>query len=255
MSVPASDERPVALITGASYGIGGASAAALAADGFRIVVTELDKSNLTETLGRVEAAGSEALALTLDVREQDSIEQCFDDAITRFGQVDVLVNNAGVPTPRKPIVETTRADWDEIIDVNVKGAYFVAQQFAKRLIEQELPGQVINLSSTFAFIGLPNVSVYGISKTAISGMTRMMAIEWADLGIRANAVAPGATTTKSRAKSHSDPVHVERVQAQIPLHRFGQAEDTAAAIRYLASPGAAYVNGHTLVIDGGFTVA
>jgi NAD(P)-dependent dehydrogenase (short-subunit alcohol dehydrogenase family) len=255
MSEPTSAERPVALITGASYGIGGTSAAALAEDGFDIVVTELDKADLAETVDQVEAAGSNALALTLDVREQASIEQCFDDAIAKFGHVDLLVNNAGVPTPRKPIIETTRADWYHIIDVNLTGAYFMAQQFARRLIDQGRPGQVINLSSTFAFVAMPKVSVYGISKAAISGMTRNMAIEWAELGIRANAVAPGATTTKSREESHSDPVHVARVQALIPLRRFGEAEDTAAAIRYLASPGAAYVNGHTLVIDGGFTIA
>ena len=201
MSGPTPDERPVALITGASYGIGGASAAALAEDGFDIVVTELDKTDLAETVGQVEAAGSTALALTLDVREQDSIEQCFDDAISKFGHVDLLVNNAGVPTPRKPIVETTRADWHQIIDVNLTGAYFMAQQFARRLIDQGRPGQVINLSSTFAFVAMPKVSVYGISKAAISGMTRNMAIEWAELGIRANAVAPGATSIAGRTAS------------------------------------------------------
>jgi len=256
MNEPTSDERPVALITGASHGIGAASAAALAADGFKIVVTEFDDVNrLAETVRRVEAAGSQALALSLDVREQESIEQCFADAISKYGHVDLLVNNAGVPEPRKPIVETTPADWDEIIDVNVKGAFFVAREFARRLIEQERSGQVINLSSTFALIGQPNVSVYGISKTAMGGMIRMMAIEWAPLGIRANAVAPGSTLTESRAKSQLDPVRGPQSLAQIPMGRFGQPDEVAAAIRYLASPGAAYVNGHTLVIDGALTVA
>jgi len=256
MSQPTSDEPLVALITGASHGIGAASAKALAADGFKIVVTEFDDLNrLAETVRKVEATGSQALALSLDVREQESIEQCFADAISKFGHVDLLVNNAGVPEPRKPIVETTPADWDVIIDVNVKGAFFVAQQFARRLIEQERPGQVINLSSTFAYIGQSNISVYGISKTAMSGMTRMMAIEWAPLGIRANAVAPGSTLTESRAKSQLDPVRGPQMLAQIPMGRFGQPDDVSAAIRYLASPGAAYVNGHTLVIDGALTVA
>ncbi len=253
MSEQNSDEQPVALVTGATSGIGAACAAGLAADGFKIVATS-HKSSLDETVRRVEAAGSEALPLSLDVRNQENIEQCFSDAIARFGHVDLLVNNAGVPTPRKPIVETTRADWDEIVDINITGAFFVAQQFARRLIEQKRPGQVIGLSSTFAYIGLPNVAVYGISKTAIGGMTRMMAIEWADVGIRANAVAPGATATESRAEAFSNPVFRERMLSSIPLGRFGQPDDVAAAVRYLASPGAAYINGHTLVVDGGFIV-
>jgi NAD(P)-dependent dehydrogenase (short-subunit alcohol dehydrogenase family) len=255
MSETAAGERPVALVTGASYGIGGTTAAGLAADGFDVVVTDLDKADLAETVAQVEAAGGAALPLDLDVRDQASIAQCFDDALAKFGHVDLLVNNAGVPSPRKLIVETTRDDWDRIFDVNVAGVYFMSQQFARRLIEQGRPGHVISLSSTFAFIGQENVSVYGISKAAVSGMTRMMAVEWAPHGIRANAVAPGATTTKSRARFHQDPVLAPRARAKIPMGRFGQPDEAAAAIRYLASPGAAYVNGHTLVVDGGLVVA
>lgn len=255
MGEESTNERPVALVTGASYGIGGATAAGLAADGFDIVVTDLDRDHLTETQGRVEAAGSKSLALSLDVRDQQSIERCFSDALTAFGHVDLVVNNAGVPSPRKLIVDTTREDWNSVIDVNVTGAYFFSQSFARRLIEQKRPGHVINLASTFGIIAQPTVSVYGISKAAVSHMTKMMAIEWAELGIRANAVAPGATTTETRAKYHHDPVLGPKARAKIPIGRFGQPDEVAAAIRYLASPGAAYVNGHTLVLDGGLTVA
>lgn len=254
MSETTSDERPVALITGASGGIGAASAAGLAEDGFDIVVTARDKSTLAKTLGRIEAAGGQALALSLDVRDLGQIVQCFDDAIARFGHVDVLVNNAGVPTPRNPIVETSPEDWDAIMDINVKGAFFVAAEFAKRLIAEKRPGQVINFSSTFSFIGMPNVAVYGMSKTAMGGMTRMMAIEWAEHGIRANAVAPGATATEGRREAFKNPVFMEKIRGGVPLGRVGEPEEVANAIRYLASPGAAYVNGHSLVIDGGFIV-
>jgi NAD(P)-dependent dehydrogenase (short-subunit alcohol dehydrogenase family) len=247
--------RPVALITGASYGIGGATAAGLAADGFDIVVTDLDAGHLDETRRRVDAAGARCLALALDVRDQQSIERCFTDALSEFGHVDLIVNNAGVPSPRKLIVETTREDWNSVIDVNLTGAYFFSQAFARRLIEQKRPGHVISLASTFGIIGQSTVSVYGISKAAVSHMTKMMAIEWAELGIRANAVAPGATTTETRAKYHADPVLGPRARAKIPVGRFAQPDEVAAAIRYLASPGAAYVNGHTLVLDGGLTVA
>lgn len=249
------DGRPVALITGASYGIGGATAAGLAADGFDIVVTDLDRGQLAETQRRVEAVGRKSLALSLDVRDQQSIDRCFADAFSEFGRVDLIVNNAGVPSPRKLIVETTREDWQSIVDVNVTGVFFFSQAFARRLIERKRPGHVISLASTFGIIAQSNVSVYGISKAAVSHMTKMMAIEWAELGIRANAVAPGATTTETRAKYHRDPVLGPKARAKIPIGRFAQPEEVSAAIRYLASPGAAYVNGHTLVIDGGLTVA
>jgi NAD(P)-dependent dehydrogenase (short-subunit alcohol dehydrogenase family) len=251
----AAKERPVALITGASYGIGGATAAGLAADGFDIVVTDLDAGHLADTMKRAAAAGARSLALSLDVRDQQSIERCFRDALSEFGHVDLVVNNAGVPAPRRPIVETTREDWNTIIDVNLTGVFFFSQAFARRLIEQKRPGHVISLASTFGIVGQSNVSVYGISKAAVSHMTKMMAIEWAELGIRANAVAPGATTTESRAKYHNDPVLSQRARSKIPMGRFAQPDEVAAAIRYLASPGAAYVNGHTLVIDGALTVA
>lgn len=248
-------ERPVALITGASYGIGGATAVGLAVDGFDIVVTDLEASLLADTREKAEAAGAKCLALGLDVRDDESIERCLADAMSEFGHVDLLVNNAGVPSPRKPIIETTRDDWHAIVDANVAGVYFVSGAFARRLVEQERPGHVITLASTFGIIGQANVSVYGISKAAVGHMTKMMAIEWAELGIRANAVAPGATTTESRAKYHHDPVLGPRARAKIPIGRFAQPDEVAAAIRYLASPGAAYINGHTLVLDGGLTVA
>lgn len=247
--------RPVALITGASYGIGGATAAGLANDGFDIVVTDLDAGKLGETQRRVEAAGARCVPLSLDVRDQQSIGRCMSDAFSAFGQIDLIVNNAGVPSPRKLIVETTRDDWDAIVDVNLTGAFFFSQAYARRLIEQKRPGQVISLASTFGIIAQSNVSVYGISKAAVSHMTKMMAIEWAELGIRANAVAPGATTTETRARYHHDPVLGPRARAKIPIGRFAQPDEVSAAIRYLASPDAAYVNGHTLVIDGGLTVA
>jgi NAD(P)-dependent dehydrogenase (short-subunit alcohol dehydrogenase family) len=248
-------ERPVALITGASYGIGGATAAGLATDGFDIVVTDLERGSLAETERRIAATGAKSLALDLDVRDQQSIERCLTEAMSAFGHVDLIVNNAGVPSPRKLIVETTREDWNSVIDVNLTGAYFFSQAFARRLIEQKRPGHVISLASTFGIIGQATVSVYGISKAAVSHMTKMMAIEWAEFGIRANAVAPGATTTETRAKYHADPVIGPRARAKIPLGRFAQPDEVAGAIRYLASPAAAYVNGHTLVIDGGLTVA
>jgi len=250
-----SGSRPVALITGASYGIGGASAEALAAQGYDLVVTDLDAASPAETVRRVEGAGGKALALELDVCDAASIERCLDEAFAVFGGIDVLVNNAGRPSPRTPIVEVSREVWDGIMAVNLTGAFFMSQAFAKRLLADGKPGLIISLASTFGIIGLAGASIYGISKAAVSHMTKMMAIEWAQNGIRANAVAPGSTLTETRMQNQMDPKIGPAMRARVPLDRFAEPEEVAAAIAYLASPSATYITGHTLVIDGGLTVA
>jgi len=255
MAETTSGARPVALVTGASYGIGGASAAGLAADGFDVVVTDLDRASPAETVRRVEAAGGRSIALALDVRDQASIERCCDDALAAFGRIDVLVNNAGVPSPRLPILEITREVWERLTSVNLTGAFFMSQAYARRQIAAERPGLIISLASTFGIIGLANASVYGINKAAVSHMTKMMAIEWAANGIRANAVAPGSTATETRIRNQRDPKIGPAMRARVPLNRFAEPDEVAAAIRYLASPAASYITGHTLVLDGGLTVA
>jgi NAD(P)-dependent dehydrogenase (short-subunit alcohol dehydrogenase family) len=249
------NERPVALVTGASYGIGGASAAALAHSGYDVGVTDLDTASTSATLSRVEEAGGKSFAFTLDVCNQASIETCLDKAYQAFGQVDLLVNNAGKPSPRAPIVDITRDVWDGIIAVNMTGAFFMSQQYAKRQMALGRPGLIISLASTFGIIGLSGASVYGISKAAVSHMTKMMAIEWASEGIRANAVAPGSTATETRIKNQQDPKTGPAMRARVPLNRFAEPDEIAAAISYLASPAASYITGHTLVLDGGLTVA
>jgi NAD(P)-dependent dehydrogenase (short-subunit alcohol dehydrogenase family) len=255
MAETGSSARPVALITGASYGIGGASAVALATGGYDLVVTDLDAAGPATTVARVEAAGGRAAALELDVTDQASIERCLDETFSAFGRIDLLVNNAGRPSPRAPIVDVTREVWDAIMAVNLTGAFFMSQGFARRLVAEDRPGLIISLASTFGIIGLAGASVYGISKAAVSHMTRMMAIEWAPNAIRANAVAPGSTATETRIGNQQDPKIGPAMRARVPLGRFAEPEEVAAAIAYLASPAASYITGHTLVLDGGLTVA
>lgn len=246
--------RRVALVTGASYGIGGATAVALAEDGFDVAVTDLQAEDLAETVAKVEAAGRKALPLTLDVRSQESIEKAFADAVAGLGPLDALVNNAGVPSPRKAVVELTRADWDQIVAVNLTGVFFMSQCMGRHLIADKRPGSIVSLASTHGVIGFAGASAYGIAKAGVAHMTRMLAIEWAPYGIRVNAIGPGTTETKSRAPGLKDPAHRERMLSRIPLGRFGTAEEMAAAIRYLVSPQASYITGHTLMLDGGLTV-
>ena len=247
--------RRKALVTGASYGIGAAAAIALAKDGCDVAVTDLRTEDVAETLAAIRAAGGEGLALALDVTSQASVEKTFADAVAAFGQLDVLVNNAGVPSLAKPIVDIARAEWQTVFDVNLTGTFFMCQQMGRHLIATKRPGAIVNVASTHGAVGFANASAYGIAKAGVSHLCRMLAIEWAAHRIRVNAIAPGTTETKSRAPRLADPAARERMLTRIPLGRFGNAEEMGAAIRYLASDDASYVTGQTLLVDGGLTSA
>jgi NAD(P)-dependent dehydrogenase (short-subunit alcohol dehydrogenase family) len=244
--------RRTAIVTGASYGIGAATAVALAGDGFDVAVTDLTVATLAGTVAAVAAAGGRAVPIALDLRSEDSIAAAFASALGAFGTLDVLVNNAGV-TQRKSALDVTRAEWDQVIAVNVTGTFFMCRQMGRHLIGTGRPGAIISISSTHGVLGYPEQSVYGISKGAISQMMRMLAIEWAPHGVRVNAVAPGRTDTPSPARqlSATDPVRRERALVRIPMRRFGTANEIAGLVAYLASPRADYITGQTVLIDGG----
>jgi NAD(P)-dependent dehydrogenase (short-subunit alcohol dehydrogenase family) len=244
--------RRNALVTGASYGIGAAAALALARDGCDVAVSDLARASLAETVAAVEAAGRRGVAIELDLRSQASVERAMAEAVEALGQVDILVNNAGVPL-RKAALETSRAEWEEVIGVNLTGTFFMSQQMGRHLVAAGRPGAIISLASTHGLVGFLGVAAYGIAKAGIAHMTRVLAIEWAAHGIRVNAVAPGTTETPSRAPALADPERRATMLNRIPLRRFGTAAEVAEAIRYLASPAAAYVTGQTLVLDGGLT--
>ena len=246
-------ERRVALVTGASYGIGQACAVGLARDGCDVAVTDLRAETLVETEAQIKAAGGRSLALALDVRSQPGVERAVAAVVESFGRVDLLVNNAGVPLKRMAL-DMTREEWDAVLSVNLTGAFFMSQQVARHLVSARRPGCIVNIASTFGVIGIAERAVYGISKAAVAHMAKMLAVEWAEHGIRVNAVAPGTVETASRAAGLADPVRRKAVMERIPLGRFGKAEEIAAAVCYLASPGADFVTGHTLVVDGGTTV-
>jgi NAD(P)-dependent dehydrogenase (short-subunit alcohol dehydrogenase family) len=242
----------VALVTGASYGIGAATAAALARDGFDVAVSDLSPDTLADTVAAITAAATRPLPVALDVRSRPAIDRALAEVIGGLGPLDVLVNNAGVPLAR-PALEVTEAEWDEVVGVNLRGAFFVSQAVGRHLVATGRPGSIISLASTHGAVGLADRSTYGIAKAGIIQMTRMLAIEWADRGIRVNAVAPGTVETRSRAPGLADPARRALMINRIPLRRFGTAEEIAAAICYLASPQAAYITGQTLFLDGGLT--
>src|SRR5216683_1853894 len=179
----------IALVTGASTGIGRAIALALGQAGFDLAMADLDKDRLKEVAVHPHLQGRKAVAIALDLRSEDSIRQAIEQAAQALGSIGVLVNNAGVPLQR-PATEVAWSEWDAVIDVDLKGSYFLAAAFARHCRDGGSSGVVVNIASTHGLTGIADRSVYGISKGGIIQMTRMLAIEWAPLGIRVNAVAP-----------------------------------------------------------------
>ena len=251
-----SPRRRVAFVTGASYGIGAACAFALAKDGYDVAVTATRLEHLKATSERLESLGARALPIALDVRSHGAVRDAIERAAGALGEIDVLVNNAGV-TQRKSALDTTPEEWNNIIATNLSGVFFASQEFGRRSIERKRPGSIVNVSSTFAIIGVAQRAPYGASKAGVSQLTRMLAIEWAEHGIRVNAIAPGRVETGSphRADTAADPAYVEKLRTDIPLRRFCPVEDCAEAVRYLAGAQSAYITGHTIVLDGGLTIA
>lgn len=245
--------KPTVFVTGASQGMGAALALRMARDGYDVAVSGTKAANLADTAGRLRDTGARVVAVALDLRQQSNIEHAMAEVIREFGELDVLVNNAGITT-RSKAVNTTRDEWQAIIDVNVTGTFFMCQQMGRHLMAQQRAGCIINLGSTHGLVGFAQRSAYGVSKAAISQMTRMLAIEWADARIRVNAVAPGTVATPSRvAHFGADPKGFSEMIARVPLARLCEMDEVAAAVSYLASPAAQYITGQTLVLDGGLT--
>ena len=234
-------EKKTAFVTGASYGVGAATALALARHGFDVAVSATRAENLDGTVAQLEALGVQPVVLVLDLGSQSSIERALADVASEFGRLDLLVNNAG----------------SNLRKSNLRGAFFLSQQLGRRLIAAGRPGDIVNIASTHGLVGAAERSTYGIAKGALIQMTRMLAIEWAEYGIRINAIAPGRLDTRSpsRAARTDDPSYMQAMLARIPLHRLATVDEVAAAVCYLASPQAASLTGQTLVLDGGITVA
>jgi NAD(P)-dependent dehydrogenase (short-subunit alcohol dehydrogenase family) len=241
-----------ALITGTSAGLGRAIAMALAREGYDLALTELSTDALKTTLAAHEIRERKSVPIALDLRSQDSIQAAFETAKRALGPIDLLVNNAGRALLR-PAADVTNDEWDDVIDTNLKGAFFLSQLFGRACISAKRPGVIVSMASTHGMTGIAGRSVYGISKAGLIQMTRMLAIEWAPHNIRVNAIAPTTVMTESRQQLLADPEKRAAALARIPSGRFATPEEIAAAVVYLASPGAASVTGVTLPVDGGLT--
>jgi len=244
-------DRRVSLVTGASSGLGVAIARALAEAGSDVVVGARRVDRLAETVAGIEATGRRGLAVATDVADPADCAQLVQAAMTEFGRVDVLVNNAGVGTA-VPATRETPEQFQQVIDVNLNGCYWMAQACGKVM----QPGSsIVNISSVLALTtaGLPQAA-YAASKSGLLGLTRDLAQQWATRkGIRVNAIAPGFFPTEMT--DEYPPGYLDAMMQRVPMARTGDLAELAAAVVFLASPAAGYITGQTLVVDGGITIA
>lgn len=237
----------VAIVTGASRGIGAAVAERLARDGFTVVVNYAGSQAPAEALVRkIEAAGGRALAAQCDVANADAVKRMFDAAEAAFGGVDVLVNNAGIMS-LAPIAQSDDALFDRHVAVNLKGSFNTMREAARRL---RTGGRIVNFSSSVVGLLQPTYGVYAATKAAIEAMTSVLAKEMRGRGITVNAIAPGPTATNLFLDGKS-PELVERIAKAAPLERLGNPEDIAAAVAFLVGSDGAWINGQTLRANGG----
>ncbi|RVX47317.1 NAD(P)-dependent dehydrogenase (short-subunit alcohol dehydrogenase family) [Nonomuraea polychroma] len=243
----------VALVTGAARGLGRAISLALANAGADVAIGLRDAGDDDGLAGEITGMGRATLPLQMDMTVPEQIAGAVRDVVDRFGRIDILVNNAGI-APGNPAEEVTEEDFDRTLAVNLKGTFLATQAVGRVMIGQR-HGRIVNVGSQAGEVALPGESIYCMTKAAIAHLTRCLAVEWGPHGITVNNVAPTFIRTPGTAEALSDPAFeadvIERIAA---LHRIGEPMDVAGAVLFLVSPAASLVTGHTLVVDGGWTV-
>jgi len=243
-------EGSVAIVTGAAGGIGRWLAAGLGIAGASVLVTDVDEPALKELVATLGAAEIDAAALAVDLAEDEAPDVIVSEATRRFGAVHVVVNNAAV-NARMPILEMDRETWDRIVGINLRAPYFLSRRAAREMIEQGAGGAIISISSLNVAYALEHVSVYGATKAGISQLTRHMALEWAEYGIRVNAIAPGFMDTPLAEPIWADPETSRWIHNRVPMERPGAPSELVGACLLLASDAGSFLTGQTLIVDGG----
>jgi len=239
----------VAIVTGANTGIGQAIAVALAGAGADVAL--VGRSSMDDTAARIAALGRDWVPIHADLSTLEPIGKIVERTIEWRRRVDILVNNAGI-IRRADALEFTEADWDAVIDVNLKAAFFLSQAVARRMLAQGGGGKIVNVASVLSFQGGVRVASYTASKSALAGLTRLLACEWASKGINVNAIAPGYFATSNTAALRADPERNAAILARIPAGHWGEPGDLGGAAVFLASKAANYIHGITMPVDGGW---
>jgi NAD(P)-dependent dehydrogenase (short-subunit alcohol dehydrogenase family) len=243
-------ENHVAVVTGAARGIGRRVALSLAERGYAVAANDLDAPE--GTLDELEWIGNGALSLPGDVADEDAVCGMVEAVVERFARVDVLVNNAGISLI-SPAEDTSLSDWRRVLNVNLTGPFLMSREFGKAMLEQG-SGSIVNVSSVAGLLGIADRAAYNASKHGLVGLTRTLAAEWGGRGVRVNAVCPAWVKTEMDVEDQAGGGYTdEDIVGRVPMGSFAKPEDVARAVAFLADPGqSAFVNGHTLSVDGGW---
>jgi NAD(P)-dependent dehydrogenase (short-subunit alcohol dehydrogenase family) len=241
----------VAVVTGASMGIGYGLAKALANAGAKVVATARSMKELETLVEEIRQEGGEASAISLDVKDIPNINAVMQQVYEQYGQLDILVNNAGLGA-NHPATDVTEDDWDQMMDVNLKGLFFCCQAAGKIMLRQG-HGKIINMSSQASVVGIKDHAVYCATKGGVNQLTRVLGLEWSSQGVTVNAVGPTFTYTPGTADRLDNPEYLQGVLDRLPIGKVAQIKDVAGAVIYLASPAGDMVSGTILLVDGGWT--
>lgn len=245
----------VALVTGAGAGIGRAAALKFAADGAKVIVSDVNIAGGEETAHLIEDSNGEAAFIRADVSKADEVEALVQFAVSTYGRLDYAVNNAGISGVLAFTHEANEEDWDQVININLKGVWLCMKYELCQMLEQG-SGAIVNTASVAGLVGLPNAIPYAASKHGVIGLTKTAALEYASRGIRVNAVCPGYTETAMVAGlREASPVMARRLEGISPMKRLGTPEEIADAIVWLCSDHASFISGHALALDGGYVAS